>query len=441
MAASQPNIVFIIADDLGVHDTGITGNKDVRTPNIDRLAERGCLFENVFVASPTCAPSRGALLSGLMPARNGAEPNHTWVRDGVKQLPHYMKALGYEVAAFGKVTHGNNDPRAGFEYKARKSLSGAAVSAYLAERNSEKPLCLFLGIEDPHVPWPEKPSDHYAPSAFELPPNFIEHAATRHAMARYYSDIDAMDALLGELLDVIDEELGEDALLLFTSDHGAQMPYAKWNLYDVGIRVPLIAVWKGRLAAGSKNSAMISFVDFLPTFVELGGGTPPAKGFNPGEIDGQSFAGLLRGTANAHREHVWATNSSAEHHTYPIRALRTSRFKYILNPYSEFDFTTQIDHNPKSDTHAMWAGWFDVAQEDTASAAKLEAYHRRPKEELYDLAEDPFELKNLAADAAHLKRLKRFRGMMENWLEASVDKLKIYGEPKTVLLEPLIPEE
>ena len=93
-SASAPNIAFIIADDLGVEDTGFMGNPDIRTPALDELAERSTIFERLYVASPSCAPSRGAMLSGLMPFRNGAEPNHTYVRDDVRQLPHYMRDLG-----------------------------------------------------------------------------------------------------------------------------------------------------------------------------------------------------------------------------------------------------------------------------------------------------------------------------------------------------------
>ncbi len=119
-AADRPNIVFIIADDLGFGDAGFMGTPDVRTPALDDLAARSVLFDRTFVASPSCAPSRGALLSGLMPFRNGAEPNHTLVRDDVRQLPSYMHEIGYEVASIGKVTHGT-DKRAGFDFGHPKS--------------------------------------------------------------------------------------------------------------------------------------------------------------------------------------------------------------------------------------------------------------------------------------------------------------------------------
>src|SRR5688572_8411211 len=96
VAADKPNVVVFICDDLGCLDTTPYGATDVRTPNMQQLASEGMLFRHAFVASPSCAPNRGALLTGLMPARNGAEPNHTRPRAEIKKLPAYLQELGYE---------------------------------------------------------------------------------------------------------------------------------------------------------------------------------------------------------------------------------------------------------------------------------------------------------------------------------------------------------
>src|SRR5262245_45662953 len=102
---AKPNLVVFLSDDHGYLDSSVYGAADVRTPNMARLAKAGVTFTHMFVASPSCAPSRAALLTGLMPARNGAEANHSKPRAEVKKLPAYLQALGYEVAAFGKVAH------------------------------------------------------------------------------------------------------------------------------------------------------------------------------------------------------------------------------------------------------------------------------------------------------------------------------------------------
>src|SRR5438094_631997 len=114
-AAEKPNLVIFLCDDLGCLDLAPYGSKDVRTPNMQRLAERGLKFNQAFVASPSCAPSRAALLTGLMPAKNGAEPNHTRPREEIKKLPAYLQELGYQTAAFGKVGHYGHNPYYGFD--------------------------------------------------------------------------------------------------------------------------------------------------------------------------------------------------------------------------------------------------------------------------------------------------------------------------------------
>src|SRR5688500_14810629 len=113
---TPPTIVVFLADDHSQLDSEPYGAQDVRTPHMRRLAERGLTFTHAFVASPSCAPSRAAILTGLYPARNGAEANHTKPRPEIKKLPAYLRDAGYEVAGFGKVAHYNHDPEYGFDH-------------------------------------------------------------------------------------------------------------------------------------------------------------------------------------------------------------------------------------------------------------------------------------------------------------------------------------
>ena len=154
-AADKPNIVVFISDDHGQLDSTPYGATDVRTPNMQKLADAGCRFTNAFVASPSCAPSRAAMLTGLMPARNGAESNHTFKKDGVASLPEVLRKLGYETAAFGKIAHGPKDAeRHGFDHLDRR-YDTKVVGDYLMKRQKSKPICLFVGTRHPHVPWSE----------------------------------------------------------------------------------------------------------------------------------------------------------------------------------------------------------------------------------------------------------------------------------------------
>ncbi|EMI57080.1 sulfatase family protein [Rhodopirellula sallentina] len=407
---TKPNIVFIIANDLGVRDTGFMGKADVRTPALDELALRSVLFDRVFVASPSCAPSRGALLSGLMPFRNGAEPNHTLVGDDVTELPSYMHDIGYEVASIGKITHGT-DKRAGFDFDNRiLSLENIdIVRKYLNNREYDKPLLLMVGIKDPHVPWPRKHFGHYDPLRLSLPARLVDTPETRIELARYYSAVERMDLQVAATLKAVDQHFGPGTIILFTSNHGAQLPYGKWNTYDGRLRVPLLVSWPTVPTLGTRNSSLLSFVDLLPTLIEMSGGDPPRAGYRENEINGRSFLPLLRGKSDHYRDHVSSTNSSAAHHTFPLRSVRAEQFPYIKNVYPELNFTVQTDHNPRAESHGMWKSWVRQAESDVDVAKKLRRYHCRSPDELYDVENNLYEQNNLVNDPDSMTTLESHR--------------------------------
>lgn len=432
---TPPNIVFIIADDLGPNDTSFMGNQEVRTPALEKLAAKSAVLEQVYVTSPSCAPSRGSMLSGLMPYRNGAEPNHTYVRDDVKQLPVYMKELGYETVCIGKITHGK-DARAGFDHDDKQiSLESIGkVADFLKNRKSDKPLLLMVGVRDPHVPWPEEYFPHYDPDTLDLPNQLVDTPDTRLEFAQYYTDVEIMDKQIGATLDAVEKHLDGETIIFFTSDHGAQLPYGKWNNYDYSLQAPMLVSWPGTVTVGERHSTLISFVDILPTMIEIAGGEAPKSGYGEGEIDGRSFLPLLKGKTDHHRNYVFGTNSSAAHHTYPTRSVRTDRFRYILNVFPELNFTVQTDHNPKAESHNLWVSWVEAAKTDPLVAHKVKAYHQRPKEELYDLQRDPYEQFNLMNDPIYSEKLHEMRKLLQNWIEKSGDTLEMHGKPMQVLL-------
>ena len=421
--AKRPNIVVFLSDDHGVLDSTVYGATDVRTPNMRRLAKAGLTFAAAFVASPSCAPSRAAMLTGLMPARNGAEANHSYCRAGIKTIPAYLHALGYEVAAFGKVAHGRDATRHGFD-RHDPRYDAATVGRYLDGRNSGKPLCLLVGTHQPHVPWP--PSDGYDPARLHVPPTHVDTPETREYRARYYTDVTIADTELGQIHDLARKKLGGDTLLIYTSDQGAQWPLGKWNLYDAGIRTPLIAVWPGVIQPGTQTGAMVSWVDLLPTFVEAAGGTPPK------DIDGRSFAAVLRGRAETHRKHIFATHSGdGRMNVYPIRCVRTERYKYILNLRPDCRHTTHIDLARGKDGLVVWRSWERAAETDAHAAAVVRRYAQRPREELYDLDADPRETRNLAASGEHQHQetLKKLRALLADWMARQGDTKRVFNQP------------
>ena len=438
-AKDRPNIVFIISDDLGTNGVGYLGNPEVRTPAVDALAARSLILERMYVASPSCAPSRGALISGLMPARNGAEPNHTYVREDVRQLPAYMRELGYEIAAIGKIQHGGGGT-ANFDHEDRaiSPESIGKVDDYLAQRDAKKPLLLMVGIRDPHTPWPTPAFDHYDAAALPLPARFLDTPESRARFASYYSDVEMMDVQVAATLAAVEKHLGPETIIFFSSDHGSQLPFGKWNNYEFSLRVPTLAYVPGMTQPGTRSEALLSFVDWVPTLIELAGGDPPVSGYAKGEIDGHSFVGVLTGESNKHRDYVFGTNSSANHHTYPLRSVVNERYRYVRNVYPELNFTVQFDHNPEAGGHPMWRSWVELAQTDVAARKFVADYHQRPAEELYDLEADPTEERNLAGDPGHAQTLRKLRAVTDNWIRQSGDQLLMYGPPIDILL-PLQP--
>ncbi|MBI4625988.1 MAG: sulfatase [Verrucomicrobia bacterium] len=428
-----PNIVIFIADDHSQLDSQPYGSTEVRTPNMARLAAEGLTFTHAFVASPACGPSRTALLTGRWPARNGAEPNHRPKRPEVASLPPVLRALGYEVAAIGKVAHNTYAKDHGFDFIEGPNQGFSettAVARFLATRDPSRPLCLFVGTRHPHVPWSDDRA--YDPATVQIPPTHIDTAATREQRASYLTDVTKADTLLGEVRALAREKIPGDTLFIYTADHGAQWPFGKWNLYDAGIRIPLIAVWPGRLKPATTSDALVCWPDLLPTFIELAGGKVPAG------LDGRSFAAVLRGTATRHRDRVVATHSGdGDFNVYPIRSVRTRDWKYIRNLHPEFQHHTHISRSSGPSGLLYWKTWLAAAEKDPAAAAIVKRYSERPAEELYDLATDPREQRNLvypepgrgAAEPKHTARLASMRADLDAWMKQQGDTQTVVGKP------------
>lgn len=424
VAQQKPPIVVFLADDLGFFEVPVYQKTPVRMPNLERLAQQGLSFDRAFCASPSCAPSRAALLTGRMPARNGAEPNHSYPRPEVPVLTRYLQAAGYEVVAFGKVAHDEAmNHKIGFDYYCSDRLHLAdSMRAYFARRQSSKPVCVLLGDKRPHVPWNTQST--YDPATVALPPGWIDTPETRAHRARYYTDITGMDAELGRVMDLTQQLFKGQALFLFSSDHGAQWPFGKWNLYEAGIRTPLVVAWPGKVATQQHTTAMVSWVDILPTLFDLTATAIPAG------LDGKSFAPVLLGQTRQFRTLVYTTHSGdGPENVYPIRSVRTARYKYIRNLHPEYVHTNHSDLYRKNGAGAYWNSWLEKAKTDSAAARLVRRYHIRPAEELYDLDRDPREQMNLAKNPKYDAQLRKMRGLEDAWLREQGDAQTVFNKP------------
>jgi arylsulfatase A-like enzyme len=176
---------------------------------------------------------------------------------------------------------------------------------------------------------------------------------------------------------------------------------------------------------GSTSDAMVQSIDLLPTLIEIASGTVPS------EIDGKSYAGVLRGKITAHRERIFTTHTNdGDMNVYPIRSVRARGFKYIRNLHPEWEHTTHIDRAQAKDGGYYWKSWEEAAKTGAAAAAVVKRYHQRPKEELYDLAGDPHEMKNVAADPKYAAILRNLSVELDAWMRDQGDAGKTAGTPR-----------
>jgi len=410
--ARRPHIVLFVSDDHGWADSGAYGAEDVRTPHIDQLAQQGMRFTQAFAASPLCSPSRCVLGTGLMPFRNGGHKFGTPIKPGLRTMPMYFKTLGYHTAHVGKFHHA---PRKQFPYDTiiRDENGGPG---FIARYDDEKPLLLVVCSHSPHTPWTL--NEIYDPAKIKLPPNFVDTPETRRQRTEYYTEVTMMDDQLGKVVNALRDRGWEDnTLVVYTSDQGANWPFAKWCLYDAGIRVALIVRWPGRVSAGDVSDAMVSLADLLPTFLEA------ANADAPEDLDGRSFLPVLTGERDGHRQVIFAAHTGNDNggpgiaNHCPMRTVRTATHKYILNLRPEQTFTTHITGCRAGSPHylAFWDSWVERAKTDERAAQIVHDYMHRPREELYDLTHDPYERNNLIGNRECDELLQSLRRQLADW--------------------------
>lgn len=433
----KPNFVIVIADDHGFHHSSVYGSPEFETPNMQSLASEGIHLTNAYVASPACAPSRAALFTGLMPYRNGIVGNHeTELKPGVQSLIPLLIEQGYEVAFSGKVAHGRSNDQAYvpdevniIERDPRTDTRLKNVEAYLKNRtNRSRPLALFVGCVDTHTPWPNPDAARIDPADVVIPPRIFDTPESRVEMSRYIESAENVDRKLGTIRKFAADYLDPaNTMTVYTSDHGLAWPFGKWSLYEAGIRTPFIATWPGKIKAGSTNDAMVSWIDVIPTLIDLAGGSSSP------DIDGRSFAKVLTGHTGQHRDVIFATHKGDKTwNVYPIRSVRKGPWKYILNLHPEFANTTHTDilSDKKANGGQHWPSYIEAAKTNPDAAAFLHDFHSSPAEELYDVVNDPFEQKNLAESPQHAERLAELRDIVANRMVEVGDDKSLSGKPR-----------
>lgn len=439
---SKLNIVLIISDDHGWRDSHCYGNSDTRTPYMDRLAKDGIRFTHAFAASTLCSPSRAVIDTGLMPFRNGGHVFGGHVRPKTKTIAHYFRDLGYQTANIGKFS---KHPGKAFPYEVvnkrwspKKHDAGLIdlVDKFLKNRHTDRPLFLEVNTADTHQPWLK--NKDYDISTLTVPPHLIDTKETRDALAEYYTSVETLDSNIGKIVSSLEKNgYRENTLIIYTSDHGPNFAFAKWCLYDEGIRVPFIAKWPGVIKPNTTTDAIISLADIVPTLIEAAGGTTPKH------IDGQSFMDVFTGQKKEHRKAVFASHTGNNKrypkwkaNWSPARAIRTRTHKYILNLNPTYEFICHITGckpNRQPDAyHPYWDSWVELAKTDDGAKMRVNRFQHRPQHELYDLTKDPFEKENIANRPENAELLKSLQTQLSDWRTKQGDNVPVYLEKKYV---------
>ena len=385
---TRPSFVVVIADDMGWDDCGAYGHPRVRTPNVDRLAREGLVFERAFLTTSSCSPSRSSIVTGRYPHSTGAAELHQPLPGRQLTFSEVLRGGGYYTASAGK-WHLGNDALVKFDRVYRKGGPGGSDEwlRALRERPRDRPFFLWLAAVDPHRPYGKDtvPRPH-GPADARVPPFLPDVAATRSDLALYYDEISRLDGRLGEVLDELDRQgVARDTFVLFLSDNGRPFPRCKTTLYDAGIRTPFIVRWPARVKPGRRTKSLVSSVDIAPTLVELAGLRPLLT------FQGRSFAPILENPDATVRRHVFAERHWHDY-TAHQRAVRSGRYLYIWNAYPDLPDTPPADAVRSPTYRAM----LELLEKNGLNSRQFDCFVRpRPIEELYDLENDPHALDDI----------------------------------------------
>jgi N-sulfoglucosamine sulfohydrolase len=452
-ATGQKNVVLIVADDLGFM-LGCYGDADAKTPNLDQLAREGTRFTRAHCTTSSCSASRSVMLTGLYNHANahyGHEHgyNHFRTYDTVRSLPVMLAEAGYRTCSIGKYhlapeavyhfeSYGNEGvsqaPALG---KGEGPMQMADSAQRFMAKADPRPFFLYFCTHEPHragkgfnneQPMAGVTPVKYDPAQVKLPNWLPDQPDVRKEWAEYLQAISRMDQAIGGVMKGL-EETGhkDDTLVLFISDNGPPFPGAKTTLYEPGTNLPLIVRNPAISTRGITSDAMVTWADLTPTILDYAGVKPaaekkakPAKPRNPpgtASIQGRSFLAVLDQEHPQGWDEIYLSHTFHEvTNYYPMRAVISGQYKYILNVAYQLPFAFASDLYASN----TWQGV--LARKDTMyGQRKVQDYLQRPHHELYDLAADPGELHNLADNPQHAERLQALQSKLKVWQKQTAD--------------------
>lgn len=461
-AADRPNIILFVTDDQSPI-AGCYGNRIIQTPHLDALAQESTTFTHAFATTASCSASRSVILTGLHNHFNG-QYGHTHAFHKFESfasmkafaLPQLMAQEGYRTIQIGKL---HVAPESVFHFdqylkgNTRNAKQMAEVCKTVFEEKTDQPFFLYFATSDPHrgggrdanFPGKHKPdlfgnkpnkSSHkgieevfYDPEKVIVPGFLPDTPEARAEIANYYQSCSRIDQGLGHLISLLKEtKQWDNTILIFTADHGMAFPGAKTTVYEAGLRVPFIVRDPRAPNVGVTSDAMLSHADITPTILDYAGALdhkknapktplkvePLGVGENAGKIPkkyhGRSWRDLVGRPEVKGWDQISASHTFHEIQMYyPMRVIRDRNYKLIWN----------IAHRqPYPFASDLWAAATWQAQWEKGKEAKygnrtVDSYINRPAFELFDIASDPNETRNLAEDPAYAETLKKYQDLLK----------------------------
>ncbi|GAB3911943.1 sulfatase [Larkinella knui] len=421
----KPNVIIIMADDLDSRQLSCYGGKNLRTTHIDALAANGLKFNQIYTSEAMCVPTRASLFTGLYPVRHGSFQNHKPVREPLKSVGHYLADLGYRVGLTGK-DH-STKPKTVFPFEIVKGFEPNCVAPtddYELDdvrefiTRSEKPYCLFVMSINPHTPWTVGDTTEFNAGKLILPANWVDTKLTRTQFVKYLAEIRRLDNQVGDITRLL-KETGQDknTIVVFLGEQGAQFPGAKWNLWDVGQKSSMLVQWPGTIKPATQTDALVQYEDITPTLIDLAGGKAIPN------LDGKSFLPVLLGQSKVARMYAYGIHNNIPEGTpYPMRSIRDTRYKLILNLTPEQAYYNRFMMNPQqTDRNSVWFSWTKEAATNPQARFITERFVKRPAVEFYDTQADPWEFKNRASDPAYKSRIDLYTRKLQEWMKQQGD--------------------
>lgn len=425
--SSRPNILLLMAEDMSLR-VGAFGDEVAITPNLDELAAKGTRFPNTFTTAGVCAPSRTSHIMSMHQISVGGQ--HMRTRDfkeshyravpppNAKAYPELLRQAGYYTFTnskldyqFSDITHGTG-PFTIWDYEGNNpSWKGRADGqpffgfinfkqsheSQLFEKNVIKNREKGLGLEVVRA------------ADVKVPPYYPDIAAVRKDIAQHYNNIHSMDKLVGDVIaDLKKDGLDENTIIIWTTDHGDGLPRGKREIYDSGIRVPMIISWPEKYRPkdaikGGEDRRLVSFVDLGPSILAMLGLSVPNN------MHGTPQFGRA---AETKRNFIFASKDRLDGFNFRERAVRSDKFHYIKNYMPQRPGGTHLKY--RDGLSIMKALWAEL-EGGRLNAVQRFWFEPRPPEELYDISQDPHQVNNLAESPEYASQLKIMRNAYNDW--------------------------